>query len=131
MGASISEDLRLRVVRAVQGGLSRNAAAKHFQVGISSATRWMQQWEAKGHVQPGSPRGIVRSPLNDHRDWLLDLVKAESDLILSEIQERLRKTHQFETSISSLWRFFERERISFKKNAVRYRAASRSRCKGA
>jgi hypothetical protein len=32
MGASISEDLRLRVVRAVEGGLSRNAAARHFQL---------------------------------------------------------------------------------------------------
>jgi transposase len=131
MGASISEDLRLRVVRAVEGGLSRNAAARHFRVGISSAIRWMQQWEATGHVHVGSSRGTVRSPLKDHRDWLLALVKAEPDLILSEIQERLRNKRQFETSISSLWRFFDRETISFKKNIVRHRAASRSRRKGA
>jgi transposase len=43
MGASISEDLRLRVVWAVEGGLSRNEVARHFRVGISSAIRCMQQ----------------------------------------------------------------------------------------
>jgi transposase len=125
MGTSISPDLRLRVVRAVEDGMSRNAAAKHFRVGISSAIRWMQQWEAVGHVRPGSPRGTVRSPLKDHRDWLLELVKAEPDLILSEIQERLHRKRHFATSISSLWRFFARENISVKKNTVRHRTASR------
>jgi transposase len=66
-------------------------------------------------VHAALPLGMVRSPLKDHRDWLLALVRAEPDLILSEIQERLRNKRQFETSISSFWRFFERENISFKK----------------
>jgi len=125
MGKSYSEDLRLRVVRAVEGGMSRNAAARHFSVGVSSAIRWMQQWRQRGDVRPGSARGTIRSPLKDHRSWLLELARAEPDLVLSEIQERLREQRGFRTSLSSIWRFFERENISVKKNPVRHRAASR------
>ena len=38
---ALSDDLRQRVVRAVvDGGMSRNAAAKRFGVSIASAVRW-------------------------------------------------------------------------------------------
>lgn len=40
---ALSGDLRKRVVEAVvSGGLSRNAAAKRFEVGIASAVRWVK-----------------------------------------------------------------------------------------
>ena len=36
---ALSDDLRERVVGAVEGGMSRNAAAKRFGVSIASAVR--------------------------------------------------------------------------------------------
>ena len=41
---ALSDDLRKRVVEAVvEGGLSRNAAAKRFEVSIASAVRWVKR----------------------------------------------------------------------------------------
>ena len=50
---ALSGDLRKRVVEAVvSGGLSRNSAAKRFEVGIASAVRWVKQFEATGEMSP-------------------------------------------------------------------------------
>ena len=44
---ALSDDLRKRVVEAViEGGLSRNAAARRFEVSIASAVRWVKRWRA-------------------------------------------------------------------------------------
>ena len=43
---ALSDDLRKRVVDAVvEDGLSRNAAAKRFEVSIASAVRWVKQFD--------------------------------------------------------------------------------------
>ena len=48
---ALSGDLRERVVGAVvEGGMSRNAAAKCFGVSIASAVRWVARFKAKGEV---------------------------------------------------------------------------------
>ena len=50
---ALSDDLRTRVVELVlSGGLSRNAAAKHFKVSIASAVRWVKQFETTGEISP-------------------------------------------------------------------------------
>ena len=44
---ALSDDLRERVVGAVlEGGMSRNAAAKRFGVSIASAVRWVARFKA-------------------------------------------------------------------------------------
>ncbi len=45
---ALSDDLRERVVGAVvEGGMSRNAAAKRFGVSIASAVRWVARLDAR------------------------------------------------------------------------------------
>ena len=53
MGRYISHDLRSGVVAAIDGGLSRCAAADHFGVGVSSAVRWMAR-----HLEGGDIRAL-------------------------------------------------------------------------
>ena len=48
MGRYLSEDLRVRVIRAIEGGLSRRAAAERFGVSVSSAIRWMSDYLKEG-----------------------------------------------------------------------------------
>ena len=49
---ALSDDLPKRVVEAVvEGGLSRNAAAKRFEVSIASAVRWVKRYEATARVR--------------------------------------------------------------------------------
>ena len=44
MAAYLSQDLRIRVIRAIEGGMSRYAAAKRFGISSASAIRWMQTY---------------------------------------------------------------------------------------
>ena len=45
MGKPYSQDLRKRVVAAIEGGMSRNRAAKQFGIAISTAINWMKRVE--------------------------------------------------------------------------------------
>jgi len=40
----LSEDLRIRLIQAVEGGLSRRAAAERFGVSAASAVRFVSEW---------------------------------------------------------------------------------------
>ena len=42
MGKSLSDDLRVRVVEAVEAGASRRQAAARFGVSVSSSIRWVR-----------------------------------------------------------------------------------------
>ncbi len=44
MAQYLSADLRIRVIGAVEAGMSRNAAARRFGVSIASAVRWMDEY---------------------------------------------------------------------------------------
>jgi putative transposase len=116
-----SNDLRERVVGAVEAGSSCRSAALRFGVSPSSAIKWVARLRARGDVSPGSSRGRIRSPLHAHRLWLLELNRAEPGLTLVEVQERLTG-RGLAAGIASIWRFFAREGISFKKNTAAGRA---------
>ena len=44
MPKAYSEDLRARVIEAVELGASRHEAAERFEVSVSSSVRWLQAW---------------------------------------------------------------------------------------
>jgi transposase len=128
MGRAYSADLRVRVVDAIAAGASRRATARLFAVSVSSAIRWAHRWRETGSVAPRPLGGVSRSPLEAHDAWLLALIDSEPDLTLEEVRTRLRE-RGVATAASSVWRFFERRGISFKKNAAGERAgACRRRC---
>ena len=61
MAAPLSNDLRTRVVTAIDGGMSRRAASAKFDVCIASAVRWYQRFERTGSVKPDAMGGDTRS----------------------------------------------------------------------
>jgi transposase len=130
MARPYSGDLRVRVVEAVASGASRRGAARSFVVSASSAIRWAEQWHETGNVEPKPLGGKSRSPLEEHGEWLLSLIAQEPDLTLEEIRTRLRD-QEVTTAVSSIWRFFNRRGISFKKNGARQRAGAARRRRGA
>jgi transposase len=127
MGKACSNDLRERVVKAVEGGASCRSAALRFGVAPSSAIKWMARWRERGDVSPGSSRGRLRSPLHAHRQWLLDQVAGTPGLTLAELRERLLREHGLAAGINAIWLFFKREGVSFKKNAAAVRASQARR----
>ena len=67
---ALSDDLRKRVVDAVvEGGMSRNAAAKRFGVSIASAVRWVCRFNATGEISPAPTGGDQRSHRIAHGDY--------------------------------------------------------------
>jgi transposase len=111
-----SQDLRDRVVRAVEMGASCHEAAATFEIGVSSAIRRVARWRGTGSAA-AKPMGGKRSPLDAHKAWLLDLIVAEPDLTLQEIRGRLR-ARGIEVGASSVWRFCDRHDITFKKKSL-------------
>lgn len=51
MGVAYSQDLRLRVVAAIDGGMSKMKAHKTFCVSRSTIDDWLKQREAVGHLE--------------------------------------------------------------------------------
>ena len=127
MPRACSNDLRERVVAAVEAGASCRSAARRFGVAPSSAIKWLARWRERGDVSPGSSRGRVRSPLHAHRHWLLEQVAGTPGLTLAEVRERLLQERGLAAGINAIWLFFRREGISFKKNAVAIRAGQARR----
>jgi transposase len=115
MAASLSVDLRKRVVAAVEGGMSRRKAAAHFRVAVSSAIRWVTQARETGEVAPRRQGGDRRSQaIEAQAGRILALIEAKSDSTLEELKAALAADgHVF--SISALSRFFQRRKITLKK----------------
>lgn len=111
-----SEDLRRRVIDAVEAGASRHEAAEDHGVSASSAIKWMQSWRDSGTSTP-KPRGGSSSPLDQHSEWILSLIVTQPDLILEEIVAALRK-RRIPGSRSALGRFFVRHDITVKKKSA-------------
>jgi transposase len=126
MSRAYSEDLRVRLVRYVEEGASARSAAKVFGVSASSSIKWMQRWRRENSVAPSPVRGHRRRLLDAHADWLLELIDDKPDLTLAEICARLKK-RGVHVSLWTIWSFYDRQDVSFKKNRIRLRAGSRRR----
>lgn len=123
MAKTLSEDLRVRVIGAVDGGMSRHAAAARFGVAVATAVRWLRAWRDEG-ATVAKPRGGDR---HSHRieafgTVILDAVEAQVDITLVELAELLEREQGVRFAPSTLWRFLDRRGVSFKKNRARRRA---------
>jgi transposase len=116
MSKALSVDLRERVVAAVEGGLSCHKAAKRFGVSAASAIRWRALLRKQGDVLPGPLGGDRRSGrIEAQADLILGLLESKPDITLAEIEAVLAERGVL-VSGSSIWRFFDRRKITFKKN---------------
>ena len=122
-------ELRVRVIRFVEGGGSRREAAEQFDVGVSSAIRWVQRFRDDGVSEP-MPRGGSTSPLEKHSQQILALISEQPDVTLDEIVAALHK-RRIPGSRSALSRFFARHGITVKKKSAGGRAQASRRGSGA
>jgi transposase len=114
MSKALSLDLRSRVVAAIAAGASCRQAAERFGVSAASAIRWRARERLQGDARPKALGGDRRSArLEAHADLILGWVEAERDITLGELRQRLAE-QGVTVAVSSLWRFFERRRISLK-----------------
>ncbi|MGN8549532.1 IS630 family transposase [Bradyrhizobium sp. 13971] len=115
MARALSVDLRQRVVAAIDGGMSCRQAAKRFGVSAASAIRWRGRLKEVGDIVPKRQGGDRKSQrIEAHSQLILEAVTAKPDITLAELRELLKR-RGISTGIASLWRFFQRRKITLKK----------------
>jgi transposase len=127
---SYSQDLRERVLRALDRGERPTQIARRFEV----SRVWVYQ--VRDRLRETGERGSY--PIGGHRRSRLagleavlrTWIGAQPDLTLAEMQQRLRE-QGVSIKVGALWHQLNQWNLSFKKNPARQRARARGRASGA
>jgi transposase len=80
------------VIAAIEGGMSRNQAAKQFGVAISAAINWMKRVDETGSVAPGQMGGHKPKAISgEHPVWLSQWIRSDDFTLcglVAELAER-------------------------------------------
>ena len=126
MGKPYSLDLRTRVVAAIEGGMSRNQAAKQFGVAISTAIGWMQRLDKTGSVAPGQMGGHKPKTISgEYAIWLSQRIKNDDFTLRGLVAELAGRG--LKVDYHSVWDFVHAEKLSFKRKRGGWRARSSRR----
>lgn len=115
MAAPLSMDLRRRIVAAVEGGASCNAAAARFAVNPSAVIKLMQRLRATGSIEPGRMGGWKDYALARHEARVRALIAAQADLTLEELRDALARDG-IRVGRSSVDRFLRARKLTLKKS---------------
>ncbi len=124
MTRSYSDDLRIRVIRIISGGLSTGKAARQYGIGKSTAGTWYRRYLKTGEVSARKQGKPPVSKLDDHEHFILGLVRKQPDISLGEIAEALKSERTVSACPSTVWYFLDKHDFSFKKNRARSRAGT-------
>ena len=119
-----SRDLRERVVRFVEEGHSRRAAAAHFKVSVSFVVNLMSAFRASGSLEPKPSGGRRHAKLEPYRAFLLTQVAERPDITMPELAAALVATTGETAAPAALSRWLIRAGYRFKKNSAGQRTRS-------
>jgi len=121
-----SQDLRERVLRAIERGDRPTSIARRFEVSREWVYQVKERFKKEGlrhSFQIGGHRKSRLAPIEDQiRTW----IKEEADITLSELCDRISK-QGIDIKVPALWHQLNKWGLSFKKNSTRQRARSRGR----
>lgn len=125
-----SQDLRDRVLRALARGERPSEIARRFEVSRVWVYQVRHRWEKDGNPHSLPMGGYRQSRLAPWESMLRSWLKAEVDLTLAEMCERLAHVG-VQIKIPALWHQLNKWGLSFKKNPARQRASARRRATSA
>src|SRR4029434_8971073 len=129
-GQSYSEDLRVRVLAAVDGGMAARAAARVFRVSVSYIYKALIRRRRTGEVSASSRRGHRPRKLTLAQEAALAAhITAHPDLTLAVLQTWLIEEHAVRLSNGAIWSAVPGSGCHLKKDTPRRRARP-SRCRG-
>jgi transposase len=124
---SYSQDLRERVLNALERGERPTAISRRLEVSRNWVYQVQRAWRSGGRRQHLPVGGYRKSRLaaleNVIRDWLGD----KPDLTLAELSHRLSVSYGIELTLPALWYRLDKWGLSYKKNPARMRARSARR----
>lgn len=115
-GRAYSQDLRLRVLAASDGGLSARMVAAQFAVSVSYVVKARQRRDRTGEARALKPRQTQVRRLAGHGDALRSRVAEKPDATLAELCAWLRGTHGVLVGMTALWRELARLGLTLKKS---------------
>jgi len=124
-----SQDLRERVLRALDRGDRPTEIARRFEVSriwVYQVRKRMQRTGQRGSFQIGGHR---RSRLAGMETALRGWIASKPELTLVQLQERLAE-RGVAIKVGALWHQLNQWGLTFKKNSARQRARARGRTGG-
>jgi transposase len=120
MAAAYSIDLRARVVKDADAGLSSKELAARYHVSRAWVDALKQRRRETGSIAPLKPTKFRGRVLAGQDDRLAALLAAQPDATLAELRDALPTT----AGLSTLWRAIDRLGFTVKKNGPRRRTAA-------
>ena len=115
MTAPLSQDLRRRLVCAVEEGSSAREAAARFKVSASAAIKLMRRVRETGSTDPAKIGGYRKPLLAGHEEVLGELTTARKGITLAEIRDALIERGIAPGSLTTIWSTLRRLGLSHKK----------------
>jgi transposase len=122
MTAPLSQDLRERIVRVVEGGSTIRQAARRFAVSASAAIKLMQRVRQTGSTAPAKIGGYRRPLLEKHADELQAIMSSQAGITLREIKAALAARGIVVKALSTIADMLHRLGLSHKKKPESQRA---------
>jgi len=119
MARAFSDDLRRRILQAYErGGVSLRELAERFSVSWEYVRKIRKQQLRTGRMErvPQSRHGRVSRVTTEVQQQLRTELRAQPDLTLWELQQRLQKTHRLGLSKSLVWLWLQRLGLGVKKS---------------
>lgn len=115
MGGPVSSDLRMRVLKASECGLSARKCADRFGIAASTAIRWIDR-ASKSETGPRQMGGTRTSRLDAHSDFVVAMIEAQKDITLDEMVVRLADERNVAIGRSMLNKWLHSRGFTYKKD---------------
>jgi transposase len=116
MAAAYSMDLRTRVLKDADAGLSSNELAARYHVSRAWVDALKQRWRETGAFAPLKPTKFRRRALAPaDADRLAALVVARPDATLAELRDAIPTP----VGLTTIWRTLRQRDFTLKKNRLR------------
>jgi transposase len=117
MAAAYSMDLRSRVLKDSETGLSSKALAERYHVSRAWVDALKQRRRETGAIEPYKQTKFRGRVLAGQEERLAAMVAARPDATLAELREAL----QTSAGLATVWRELDRLQLTVKKNDSRRR----------
>lgn len=114
--APLSNDLRVRLVKAVDAGASARQVAARFDVSPSTVVKLMQRVRATGSIEPARIGGYRKPLLAAHEATIRELVAADGGITLAELRAAIIERGGPAVSLWTVWSMLRRLGLRHKKS---------------
>src|SRR3954451_6870668 len=118
MARPYSQDLRDRVIEATGNGPSARQAAVRFDVGVSTAIKWVRRLRDTGERSARRQGRRPGSKLDAHGEFVRAVVKAETDATIAGLQGRRGDERGVYASSGTIWTLLDRCDLTVKKKSA-------------